>query len=81
MAARALLKNTVSIEEWMATTKETKKHCTLKKATINHSNLQGKYVFMNNYFESHFFLYFTMIFVHLPVIVAACSFSVYKLIE
>ena len=32
MAAIALLKNTVSIEEWMAATKETKKHCTLKKA-------------------------------------------------
>ena len=32
MAASAILKNTVSIEEWMAATKETKKHCTLKKA-------------------------------------------------
>ena len=31
MDASALLKNTVSIEEWMAATKETKKHCTLKK--------------------------------------------------
>ena len=58
MAASALLKNTVSFEEWMATTKETKKHCTLKKATINHSNLKGKYVFMNNYFGSQFFSLF-----------------------
>ena len=32
MAASALLKSTVSIEEWMAATKETKEHCTLKKA-------------------------------------------------
>ena len=33
MAASALLKNTVSIEEWMtAATFMTKKHCTLKKA-------------------------------------------------
>ena len=33
IAASALLKNTVSIEEWMAAvTFMTKKHCTLKKA-------------------------------------------------
>ena len=32
MAERSLLKNTVSIEESMAATKETKKHCTLKKS-------------------------------------------------
>ena len=33
MAASALLKNTMSIEEWMtAATFMTKKHCTLKKA-------------------------------------------------
>ena len=31
MAACALLKTTISIEEWKAATKETKKHCTLKK--------------------------------------------------
>ena len=31
MAAYALLKTTISIEEWKAATKETKKHCTLKK--------------------------------------------------
>ena len=31
MAATALLKNTVFIEEWMTATEETKKHCTLKK--------------------------------------------------
>ena len=31
MAASALLENTVSIEEWMAATKETKKHCNVKK--------------------------------------------------
>ena len=29
MATSTILKNTVSIEEWMAATKETKKHCTL----------------------------------------------------
>ena len=32
MAARALLENTIFIEEWMAATKETNKHCALKKA-------------------------------------------------
>ena len=44
MAASAVLKNIVSIEEWMAATKETKKHCTLKKLfpAIKHSNLQEK---------------------------------------
>ena len=31
MAASVLLKNTVSIEEWMVATKETKEHCTLKE--------------------------------------------------
>ena len=32
MAASALLENTVSIEDWMATIKETKTHCILEKA-------------------------------------------------
>ena len=32
MAVTALPKNNVSIEKWMAATKETKKHCTLKIA-------------------------------------------------
>ena len=31
MVSGALLKNTVSIEKWMASTKKTKKHYTLKK--------------------------------------------------
>ena len=31
MAASAPLKNTVFIEEWMAATIETNKHCTLEK--------------------------------------------------
>ena len=34
MAASTLLENTVSIEELMEATKETKKHCTLKKAVL-----------------------------------------------
>ena len=33
MALSALIKNAISIEEWMAATKETKKHCTLLKKT------------------------------------------------
>ena len=40
-------------------------------------------LFRNNYFGSQPFLmscYFTRIFVHLPVIVAVCYFSVHKLI-
>ena len=39
----------------MAATKETKKHCTLKKKlfpAIKHSDLQGKNDFRNNYFGS-----------------------------
>ena len=35
MDVSALLKNTVSNEEWMAATKEIKKHCTLKKVSCN----------------------------------------------
>ena len=31
MAANALLKNIVLIEEWITATKETKEHCTLNK--------------------------------------------------
>ena len=31
MAVSALLKNTISTEEWMAATKETRKHLSLKK--------------------------------------------------
>ena len=87
MAASALLKNTVSIEEMDGRyLREIKKHCTLKKKLFpatKRSNLQGKTFFRRNYFGSHPFLmscYFTKIFVHLPVIAAVCYFSVYKLI-
>ena len=44
MAASTPIKNTVSTEEeWIAATKEKKKHCTLTKlfSAIKHSNLQG----------------------------------------
>ena len=70
----------------VAVTKETKKHCTLKKKlfpAIKHSNLQGKNVFRNNYFGSQSFplsFCFTQIFVYLSVITAVYYFSVYKLI-
>ena len=70
----------------MAATKETKKHCSLKKKllpAIKHSNLYGKNVFRNNYFGSQPFLlscYFTMIFVNLSVIAAVRYFSIYKLV-
>ena len=49
MAASALLKNTVSIEEWMAAaTFMTKKHFTLKKLfpATKRSNLRGKSYFL-----------------------------------
>ena len=47
MSASALLKNTISIEEWMDATKETKKHVFWKKLfpAIKHSNLRGKNAF------------------------------------
>ena len=35
MAASALLKNTGTIDEWMVATKETKKHCSLKKNIVS----------------------------------------------
>ena len=35
MAASALLKNTGTIEEWMIGTKDTKKHCSLKKKIVS----------------------------------------------
>ena len=35
MAASARLKNTRTIDEWMAATKETKKHCSLKKKIVS----------------------------------------------
>ena len=40
--AGPLLKNTVSIEEWMAATKETKKHCNLKKSCFQRVNYKEK---------------------------------------
>ena len=53
MAASALLKNSISIEGWMAETKETKKQYFGKKLfhAIKHSNLKGKNAFRNNYFR------------------------------
>ena len=35
MAASALLENTGTIDEWMAATKETQKHCSLKKTIVS----------------------------------------------
>ena len=87
MAASTLLKNTVSIEKWMAAAslwnKETlypEKNCSLRLSEVTYKE---KYFFRNNYFGSHPFLMsfnFTEIFVHLSVIAAVCYFSVYKLI-
>ena len=55
MAASALLKNTVSVEEWMVASKETKKHCTLKMLFLRLNT--RKHVFMNNYLGSVFPLF------------------------
>ena len=43
MATRVLLKNIVSIEEWISVTKQTKNHCTLKRnfSATKQSKLQG----------------------------------------
>ena len=88
MAASVLLKNTVSIEEWIATGTFVKESNTvpwrkLLPATIR-NNLQGKTFFRSNYSGPHPFLmnfYFTKIFVHRPVIAPACYLSIYKLIR
>ena len=54
MAANALLKNIVLIEEWIAATKETKEPVLWIKLfpTIKQSNQQEKNIFRNNYFLS-----------------------------
>ena len=85
VVARALLKNSVSIEEWLAATTFVK-NCTLKKlfpAII----YKEKMLFRNNYssldhslFLWVFTYYFTKFFVHLWVSGAVCYFWVYKLI-
>ena len=64
---------------------EIKKHCTLKKICSLRLNsvTSKKNFFRSNLFGSQPFLiscFFTRIFVHLPVIVAVCYFSVHKLI-
>ena len=70
MVARALLRNSVSIEEWLTATTFVK-YCTLKKlfAAINYKK---KMFFRNNYstmnhslFLRVFTYYFTKFFVHL----------------
>ena len=84
MATRALLKNDVSIEEWLAAT-------TLRNKETQYSE---KYSFLrlnpvtykkkcctrrNNYFGPQSFLmscYFTKIFVYLSVISVVCYFNV-----
>ena len=88
MAASALLKNTVSIEEWIAAATFVKQRnaAAWKKLfpETKRSNLQGKTFFMSNYFGPHPFLmnfYLTKICVHLPVIAVVRYFSVYKLIR
>ena len=64
---------------------EIKEHCILKKnCSLRLSAVTFKEnLFLDNYFGSQPFLmrcYFTRIFVHLPVIVAARYFSVHKLL-
>ena len=85
MVASALLRNSVSIEEWLAATTFVK-YCTLKKL-FPAINYKEKMFFRNNYstldhslFLWVFTYYFTKIFVHLSVIAAVCYFSIYKLI-
>ena len=71
MVARALLRNSVSIEEWLAGTTFVK-YCTLKKL-LPAINSKENVFFRNNYstLDHSFFLcvftyyYFTKVFVHL----------------
>ena len=64
---------------WNKETLNPEKNCSLRlKAVIFKENF-----FRNNYFRSQPFLtscYFPRIFVHLPVIVAVCYFSVHELV-
>ena len=81
MAASALLKNSVSIEEWMAETKEIKKHCISEKTVPCDLTVTYKEkILLEITTLDHSLLYFTKIFVHESVIAAVCYFSVYKLI-
>ena len=83
MVLCALLRNSVSIEEWLAATTFVK-HCTLKKL-FPAINYKDKIFYRSNYFTlDHsrvITYYFTNIFVHLSAVIAAvCYFSIYKLI-
>ena len=85
MVARALLRNSVSIEEWLAAITFVK-YCTLKKL-FPAINYKKKMLFRSNYSTLNhsrhlwvFTYYFTKAFVHLQVSAAGCYFSVYKLI-
>ena len=74
VTASALLKNTVSIEEWLAATTFMKKRNTVLRKKLFPSIKRRKKCFVtNNYFGSQPFLmscYLTKIFVHLSVISA-----------
>ena len=77
MAASTLLRKTVSSEDWMTATKETRRQkCSLRLNTV----IYKKKMFLGTTTLDQSFLYFTKIFVHLSVFVAACYFSVCKLI-
>ena len=83
MVASALLRNSASIEEWLATTTFVK-YFTLKKLF---PAIKEKMIFRNNYstldnsiFLRAFTYCFTEVFVHMSVIATVCYFSVYKLI-
>ena len=84
MVASAPLRNSVSIEDWLAAV-TFMKYCVLKKL-FPAINYKEKMFFGNNYSTlGHIVLmspyYFAKIFVHLSVLAAAvCYFSVYKLI-
>ena len=85
MVARALLRNSVSIEEWLVLTTFVK-YCALEKL-FPAIKYKKKMFFRSNYsslnhslFLRVFTYYFTKVFVHLYVSAAVCYFSVYKLI-
>ena len=82
------LKKTYSLRDgwpqlllWNKETLYPEKNCSLR---LNAVTLKENFFFRNNYFGSQPFLtscYFTRIFVHLPVIVAICYFSVHNLMS
>ena len=80
MVARALLRNSVSIEAWLAATTFVK-YCTLKKLFPAINYKEKMFSILDHSLSLRVFTYyFNTVFAHLQVnAAAACYFSAYKL--